>query len=90
MSKPQSRVTVHSVILIVCIPFLFEAYVAHYHRVNKPLKIHERNSVIVRAEKLLITLFIGLSRSSSGQDDSRHSLNNNTEYQEQGSYCLTI
>ena len=26
---------------------LFEAYVVHYHRVNKPLKIHERNSVIV-------------------------------------------
>ena len=35
--------TAHSV--IVCVPFLFEAYVAHYH--------HEHNSVIVMAEKLL-------------------------------------
>ena len=31
-------------------------YVAQYHRVNKPLKIREHNSVIVMAEKLLITL----------------------------------
>ena len=40
----------------VCITFLFEAYVTHYYRVINPLKIHERNSVIVMAEKLLITL----------------------------------
>ena len=37
-------------------PFLFAAYVAHNFRVNKPLKIRERDSVIVLAEKLLITL----------------------------------
>ena len=40
----------------VCVPFLFEAYVTHYYRVNKSLKIRERNSVILTAEKLLITL----------------------------------
>ena len=38
-------------------PFLFEACVAHYYCVNKPLKMRERNSVIVMAEKLLITLY---------------------------------
>ena len=35
-----------------------EAYVTYYYRVNKPLKIRERNSVIVMAEKLLITLWV--------------------------------
>ena len=40
----------------ICAPFLFEAYVAHYYRVNKLLKMYERNSVIVMAEKLFITL----------------------------------
>ena len=40
----------------VSVPFLFEAYVTHYYLVNKPLNIRVRNSVIVMAEKLLITL----------------------------------
>ena len=39
-----------------CAPFLFAAYVAQYFRINKPLKIPERDSAIVMAEKLLITL----------------------------------
>ncbi len=36
-------------------PILFAAYVVHYFRVNKPLKIRERDSVILMSEKLLIT-----------------------------------
>ena len=40
----------------VCIPFLFEAYATHYYRMIKLLKLRERNSVIVMAEKLLTTL----------------------------------
>ena len=36
--------------------YLIEAYVAHYYRANKPPNMRERNSVIVMAEKLLITL----------------------------------
>ena len=30
-----------------CAQLLFEAYVAHYYRVNKPPKIHKCDSVIV-------------------------------------------
>ena len=48
----------------VCVSFLFEAYVMHYYRVNKPLKIREHYSVFVMAEKLLITLQAYISKIS--------------------------
>ena len=37
----------------VCVPFLFEAYVAHYYHVNNPPKIRKRDSAIDLAHETI-------------------------------------